>query len=188
MSPLSSTLLYLDFSGHGLAQFPPELMQLTALKCLRALENEFDELPAAVTTLSRLTELTLGRCISHDDPYQLHEKRPLDVRALGDLSGFPALCKLTFQFCEVRMCESLPCAERPASLSSLSFHFAHPAPSCALKVLQLGQAFALLRRGSVHVSTDKDAGMKAFLEDALQDAQRRAPFQRFRAALEACGL
>ena len=38
----------------------------------------------------------------YKDPYQLHDKRSLDVRALGDLSGFTALCKLTFVSCEVQ--------------------------------------------------------------------------------------
>ena len=128
MGPLSPALLHLNFSGHGFAQFPLALTQLAALKCLRARANEFAELLAAITALSRLTELSLGRIVSDEDPLQLHEKRPLDARALGDLSGFPALCELGFDCCEVMFCDSMLGAVWHASLASLCFSLAHPAP------------------------------------------------------------
>ena len=51
MGSLRSSLLHLDFSGHGLTQSPLALTQLVALKCLRVNENEFAELPAAITAL-----------------------------------------------------------------------------------------------------------------------------------------
>ena len=61
MGSLCSTLLQLDISGLRLAHFPVALTQLVALKCLDASGNEFAELPAGVTALSRLMEVTLGR-------------------------------------------------------------------------------------------------------------------------------
>ena len=149
MGSLSLTLLHLDVSGHGLTHFPLALTQLAALECLRAEANEFAELPAAIAALSRLTELALGRALSDEDPLQLHEKRPLDARALGDLSGSPALCKLSFESCEVMLSEALLGAVRHASLASVTFSSAHPAPECALVLLQLSQALRRLRRGSV---------------------------------------
>ena len=65
--------------------------------------NEFAELPDGITALSRLTHLRLGRRTSYQDPLQLRG----NARALGDLSAFPALCRLGFEFCEVMLCESL---------------------------------------------------------------------------------
>ena len=188
MGSLSSTLLHLDFSGHQLTQFPLALTQLVALECLRASENEFAELPAAITALSRLTELRLGRASSWKDPLQLHEKRPLDVRALGDLSGFPALCKLSFASCEVIMCGSVLAAVRHACLARLCFSVAHPAPECEPMVLQLNQALRRLRRGSVLEIVSKEGYWRWTVDHALQHAQGQAPFQKFKAALEASGL
>ena len=62
--PPSSALLHLDISGHGFAEFPLDLQQLAALECLMATGNGFGELPAAITALSRLTELSLGALIT----------------------------------------------------------------------------------------------------------------------------
>ena len=99
MGTLRLGLLHLDIAGHRLTRFPLVLTQLVALECLKAGENGFAELPAGITALSRLTELTLGRDgYFSSDPLQQQQERPLDVRALGDLSAFPALCKLTFTY------------------------------------------------------------------------------------------
>ena len=185
MGVLSSSLLYLDLSGLELTRFPLALTQLVAIKFLDASRNEFAELPAGLTTLSRLTELRLGRVIVHEDPLQLQVKRPLDVRALGDLSGFPALCKLTFDFCEVNLSHNVLGAVRHASLVSLCFCSAHPAPECALVALQLVQELRRLGRGSVVRFVNS---MLVYVDRALQAAQGRAPCQKFAAALEACGL
>ena len=95
MGSLSATLLHLDIAGHMGTRFPQALTQLVALEHLNAKDSEFAELPAGITALSRLTKLKLGR-IWEEDPLQLLEKRPLDVRAMGDLSHVPGLCKLTF--------------------------------------------------------------------------------------------
>ena len=145
MSSLRATMLHLEFQGHGLAQLPHALMQLTALQALRAEGHEFTVLPDAITALSRLTELRLGRTQSRYNPILEVEKRALDASALGDLSGFPALCKLSFSFCEVTLCESVLRAKVHKSLASLSFHVAHPAPECALAVLQLSKELKELR-------------------------------------------
>ena len=182
MGLLSSALLYLDISGQRFTQFPLALTQLVALECLNALRNHFVELPAAIAALSRLTQLMLGRVPNWKDPLQLLAKRPLDARALGSLSGFPALRKLTFEYCEVRMCKSMLGAARHASLVSLIFRMAHPAPECALMVLRLSQALKGMRRGSVLTFVLPEEC------PALQSAQGRAPLQRFMGALEACGL
>ena len=149
MGPLRLALRYLDISGQPLTQFPLALTQLVALESLKAEQHHFAELPAAITALSRLTELALGRGPDGSDLLQQHGKRPLDVRALGKLSSFPALRKLTFNCSEVMMCNSMLGAVRHASLASLVFHIAHPAPECALMVLRLSQALRGLKRGNV---------------------------------------
>ena len=159
MGLLSSSLLHLDFSGLRLAQFPLTLTQLRALECLDACDNEFAELPAGITALSRLKELKLGRVHRCDNRFQLKKKCPLNAVALGDLSGFPALCKLRFSFCEVKLCMSLlGGAVRHEALRAYTFHFAHPAPESVPMVLQLSQD---LRRSGVLKLPDDDgsAGM-----------------------------
>ena len=188
MGALSSSLVLCDFRGCGLTNFPDALTQLVALKCLRANRNEFAELPAATSALSGLTELMLGRMKSREDPMQLYEQHPLDARALGDLSGFPALCKLKFECCEAMLCDSMLGAVRHASLMSLSFRIANPAPKCALMVLQLSQALKRERRGTV-VTLKHD--YQCEVDQAYHDqhyAHALAPYHKFKGALEACGL
>ena len=186
MGSLSSTLLKLDFSGHCLADFPLALTQLTALECLDARENEFAVLPAGITALSRLTELRLGRCVLSNDPAQVHEKRPLDVRALGDLSGFPALRELTLALCEVTLCRSFLGAVRHASLASLRFSVAHPAPDSMAVVLQLGLELKKLDRGSV-LQLANDGRFYLLVCHALRASGGRAPFEKFLKALNMYG-
>ena len=112
---------------------------------------------------------------------------PLNARALGDLSGFPALCKLTFECCQVMLCESVVGAVRHAALASLSFCFAQPAPKCMPMVLQLSQALGRLRRGSVlNFGTLSERWSGYNYQRALQDTQ--APFHKFKVAAQACGL
>ena len=180
MGSLCATLALIDFRGHGLTQFPLALTQLVALKCLRASGNEFAELPAGISALSRLTALRLGCGMP---AAHLPVKR-LDVRALGDLSGFPALCALAFSFCKVLLCESLPSAVHHPSLTSLSFGSAHPAPECALVVLQLSQALKRLGRCNVF----ECECCEEWDSLGMQDAVVQAAFSRFHAALQACGL
>ena len=188
MGLLRSGLLHLDFSGHRLSEFPCALTQLAALECLNADGNEFADLPTGITALSRLRELFLGRVLSREDPAQLRVKRTLDVRALGDLSAFPALSELKFSFCEVLLCDTLLGAVRHPNLASLSLHYAHPAPRCTLMVLQLSQSFRDLRRGNVLKFVEQSSEESSVIDDALRKAQGRAPFQSFRAAMAACGL
>lgn len=188
MGSLSSMLQLLDMSGNDLTQFPLAVTQLRALTCLNASGNNIAELPAAVTALSRLTGLTLGRVESNEDPLQLHEKRRLDVRALGDLSDFPLLRDVGFERCEVMLCDSMLGAVRHASLRSISFYLAHPAPECALVVLQLSQALKRLRRDSMPIITCRGVYKGSYLEHALLAAKGQAPFQRCTAALDVCRL
>ena len=182
MGLLSSSLTHLTISG--LKQFPLPVTQLSALECLDASGNLFAKLPAGITALSRLTELRLGRVMSEADPLQLHVKQPLDARALGDLSGFPALRELTLHYCEAMLCSSVLGAVRHASLVSLCFRIAHPAPECAPAVLQLSGELRRMRRGSV-VTYESEAWPR--IRTALQKARGRAPCQKFMAALEAGG-
>ena len=159
------------------------LTQLVALESLEASGNDFAEVPAGMTALSRLTELTLGRyaCFaSFDDP--LYEMPPLIVVALGDLSAFPALRKLTFVFCQVRLCLPVPSsAMRLSSLNSIVFEYAYPAPECMQMVLQLSRE---LRRSSVsvlaHVSECRARCGSCNRMLGL------GPFFTFKAALEVC--
>ena len=172
-SLLSSSLLHLNFSGRGLAWFPLAVTQLVTLLRLDASGDEFMVLPAAITALSRVTELSLGRVYSRADPLQLRETHPLDARALGDLSAFPALCKLDFSYCEVILCGSALGAVRHARLQCLRFSRSHPAPACMQVVLQLSRALVRLGRGSVlQVCFNKDE--HSAFQQALQDAQGHA--------------
>ena len=183
MGQLRLSLLHLDISGLRLARFPPALMQLVALEGLNVCQNEFANLPAGITALSRLIELKLGRVTSDEDPLQLVETRALDVRALGNLSGFPVLRELAFDFCEVILSDSMPDTVRHSSITTICFCNAHPAPECVLTVLQMSQALRGLGRGRV-VST-----MWEFLLDKLENVQ--APGQKFMntlRAMEACGF
>ena len=155
MGVLRALLRHLHIGMLGLPRFPLALTQLVALENLDATENHFAELPANITALSRLTELRLGRVLDTidpkgvDDSLQLHGRWPLDVRSLGDLSGFPALRKLTLEYCRVMLCPSLLGAVRHASLAIFCFDTAHPAPQCVPMVLQLSREFGRLGRGSV---------------------------------------
>lgn len=146
MSPL---LLHLSLAGHGLTQFPLVLTQLVALEHLDARGNEFAELPIAITALSRLTELILGRVVPKSGPWQLHSEGSLNVYALGDLSAFPALCKLSFHDCSVTLSATMLGVTRHASFMKLNFCRASFPLECALMVQQLSQALERLGRGSV---------------------------------------
>ena len=184
---LSSTLVLLDCNGCGFTQFPLALTQLVALESLCATRNEFAQLPTAITALSRLTELTLGRMMNDADPLQLNVQQPLDARALGDLSGFPALCELEFESCEVAVCTSVRGAVQHAGLTSLTFCLAQPAPECTLAVLQLSQALKRAGRGDV---LRLEIGE---LHDIVEwhnehFAHVPAPFHKFQGALELCEL
>ena len=184
MGVLSATLLHLDISGHMGTRFPLAVTQLVALEHLRAEYCDYRELPAGITALSRLTELTTGRHAAYGgDPLQLRGKRPLDARAMGDLSRFPALRTLTFNFCEVVLCPLVLGAAAHASLISLCFYSAHPAPECAPAVLQLSCKLWRQRRGSVLTAV-----CNPYYPSELQDAQGRAPCQKFTADLGACRL
>ena len=150
--------------------------QLRALTCLKAGGNDFAELPGVVTALSRPMDLTLGRVLSEEDPLQLHEKRPLDARALGDLSAFPSLCHVCFEGCVVVLCESVLGAVRHASLRSISVYLAHPAPKCAPVVLELRQALKRLRRDGLLKITCRGVFKGNYLEPVLLAAKGQAPF------------
>ena len=185
LGSLRVTLLHIDFSGQRLAQFPLAQTQLVALKCLKATRNDFAGLPAGITALSRLTKLKLGRVTPDNDVLQLHDKLALDVHALGDLSGFPALCKVCFDSCEVLMCESVASATWHPSLASLSFNLAHPALECMLAVLQLCQAHKRLRGRNVLSFVDE----RWFKFPAEKyNVQGLPPCHKFKAASVACGL
>ena len=192
MGSLSSTLLHLDCSGAGLEQFPLALTQLVALEHLDAHDNDFTVLPAAFTALSRLTNLVLGRGGGSGDTLQQKERRALDVRALGDLSAFPALCRLAFHSCEVVLCESMLGAVQHASLASVAFIIAHPAPECALMVMQLSRALRRLGRGSVLSFKNYMYGMngdaRGCIEPAFQSAHALPPLHQFLVALQAYGM
>ena len=170
MGALRASLLHLHITFLALPHFPLALTQLVALESLDATQNHFSELPGGITALSRLKELSLGRIVDDydrvssgqilddhdpidvDDPLQqppLDKQRPLDVRALGDLSGFPALRELTLKDCQAMLCHSLVGAVRHACLARLWFYDAHPAPECAPVVLRLSREVRRLGRGSV---------------------------------------
>ena len=172
MGYLCTGLLHLDFSQHQLVHFPLALTQLLALEYLDLEGNEFVELPAGITALSRLTKVGLGRVMRVEDPMQLHGKCPLDVSALGDLHSFPALRELSFSLCEVNLCGSfLDGALSHARFARLSFDIAHPAPKCALMVLQLSQYSRMRTKGRRSVVRCKEEQMIAQMPDEMRDAQ-----------------
>ena len=71
MGLLRLSLLHLNISGVRLSKFPLALTQLAALEYLDAHANAFAKLPAAITALSRLRVLWLGRKCCEKDPYQM---------------------------------------------------------------------------------------------------------------------
>ena len=186
MGSLSSSLLRLKCCGVGVTQFPLALTQLVALEHLNASGNEFAGVPAAITALSRLTGLVLGRTFC-EDVLQEGERRPLDVRTLGDLSGFPALRMLMFDYCEVMLCESMLGAVRHASIVRIAFHVSHPAPECAAMVLQLSQALRRIGRGGVLSFAGCGFG-GSHAEHVLQSAHALPPLHKFLVALQAYGM
>ena len=189
LGSLRSTLQHLDFSGQGLAQFPLAVTQLVTLECLNAEHNEFAVLPAAISALSRLTELTLGRIECSYDPLQGYEASPLDVRLLGDLSAFPALRTMTFEGCEVLACNTIPGAARHPCLVDLWFRYAHPAPKCAPAVLRLGQEAKKLGRKNLICFTHlSDTDVQDLFEPSPQGTPMLRPWQDFEDALDALGL
>ena len=192
LGSLRSTLQHLDFSGQGLAQFPLAVTQLVALECLNAAHNEFTVLPAAISALSRLTELTLGRLECDWDPLQGYEASPLDVRSLGDLSALPALRVMMLDHCEVLACDTLPGAARHLCFIHLWFSYAHPAPKCAPAVLQLGQEAKKLgklgRKNLIsfcHFNAIDDPDL---FEPSPQGPPMLRPWQNFEDALDALGM
>ena len=146
MGALRSSLLHLCCSGSQLTQFPLALTQLVALEHLDASKNEFAVVHAGITALSRLTELVLGKSLCHK---QETAGGPLDVRALGDLSAFPALCKLYVQDCKVALSASVLGVTRHASLTKFDLQTATFALESALLVRELSEALERLGRGSV---------------------------------------
>ena len=189
MGLLSSSLLHLHVLGLVLPYFLLVLTQLVALECLDASYNELAELPAGITALSRLAEPRLGRsAVLHGNV--LCEDAPLDVRALGDLSGFPALRKLDFQTCEVMLSPSLLGAARHASFATLCFRHAHPAPECMLMVLQLSQELTRLKRGGMlAVERAEEYLIPHCVRWVLPliDVRAQVRFESFKAALHSCG-
>ena len=184
MASLSLTLLHLSFRGAGLTQFP---LALVALEHMDAYDNAFAVLPAAITALSRLTELVLGRGCYTGDMLQQNERRPLDVRTMGDLSAFPALCRLS-SYREVVLCHSMLGAVRHTSLTSITCIVSHPAPECTSMVLQLSQELRRLGRGSVLSFRNYTSGMHAGIEHAFQGAHALPPLYKFLVALQAYGM
>ena len=67
----------------------------------------------------------------------------------GTCLASPRSASLDFETCEVVLSSSLLGAVRHASLTSLTFCLAHPAPECALVVLQLKRALMRVGRGHV---------------------------------------
>ena len=181
MGSLSSSLLHLDISAFALSHFPLAFTQLVALEFLDASSNQFADLPAGITAISRLTKLALGRC-PNIRGLQLPEQQPLDVRALGDLSGFPALRELAFDFCEVMLCPSLLGAVRHASLTVMFIHYAHPAPESAQMVLQLSQELRRSSCGSLLAVVSVQGCV-----DSICMPREQVRFASFKAALQSCG-
>ena len=179
MGLLSLSLLHLNVSWLVLPHFPLDLTQLVALESLDASHNNFAELPLGITALSKLTDLSLGRVPVINLMHGQCDADPLDVRALGDLSGFPALRELTFKHCEVMLCPSLLGALRHASLDNLCFKTAYPAPKCALAVLQLCREFRRLRRGSAVTCVCEGPPDMPW--------ELRAAWLKFKADINACG-
>ena len=100
----------------------------------------------------------------------------------------PGAVQAELWLCEVMLCESLLGAVRHASLASLSFFYAHPAPRCRAVVVQLGQGLRRVNRGSVLTVRNSFNWESRWSERSLVGVPRRAPIYKFKAALEAAGL
>ena len=120
----------LNLAGQGYHAFPAVITHLTALTSLCLWDNCLEVLPAGVTALASLADLAFGH-------RECAEPGALDVQALGRLSAFPRLEKLSLH----------------GSAVVLSADFASAAHHPAFQFLVFQNAFAVagLSRAAVLV-------------------------------------
>jgi len=172
-APCFASLTDFTLAGHALPDFPACVLAMTGLRCLNLRGNCFEQLPSAVSVLSDLETLCLGRLSENGEI-----GGTLDARALGNLAGFPNLFSLSFYNCSVLLCLSFQAAAAHPCLQELELTTAYPAcgPSCQAF---LGFVIALLRQGRADVLRVRDSVVQGA---GQQDGQS------FRGALQAMGL
>ena len=173
-APCFASLTKICLTGYKLQCWPSCVLAMTSLTCLDLRHNCFEQLPDAMSVLTCLKELSLGR----------HSTGPgevggaLDARALGNLAGFPALRSLEFCHCSVQFCPSFQAAAAHPCLKELELVNSYPAcgPSCVAFLIFVA---ALLQQGR--------AGVLCLRDNELQGAGQHDG-QNFRGALQAVGF
>ncbi len=173
-APCFASLTGCTLAGHQLRDWPACVLAATRLTYLNLGGNCFEELPDAVSVLTALETLRLGR----------HSPGPdvvggsLDARALGNLAGFPALRSLSFDNCSMQFCPSFQAAAAHPCLESLQLCTSYPAcgPSCGAF---LGFVVALLQQGRARVLR---------LRNSVVQGAGQHDGQKFRGALQAVGF
>ena len=173
-APCFASLTSVTLVGHQLRYWPACVQSMRRLTDLDMRDNSFEELPEAVSVLTALETLCLGRHCS--SPVEVGGT--LDARALGNLAGFPNLRSLEFNNCCVQFCPSFQAAAAHPCLKKLELDTSHPAPGPS-RAAFLGFVAALLQQGRAGVlkltySIDQGAG-----EHECQD---------FRGVLQAVGF
>ncbi len=128
---LPESLTQLQATGR-LQAFPEQALALQQLTYLDISDNCFTALPAGVTALSKLQDLTLGfpKFLQSDDD----DSRILDAVALGDLSAFPCMTILRFSNCQVALPRDFG-VRRHARLEKVLFDCAQPCRGLSLAAL-----------------------------------------------------
>ena len=173
-APCFALLTDVTLNNHQLRDWPACVLGMTNLTHLDQRNNCFEELPDAVSTLTALQMLYLGRRFTESDEIG----GALDARALGNLAGFPALGSLEFDHCSVQFCPSFQAAAAHPCLKELELVASYPACGSSCGAF-LGFVHALLQQGR--------AGVLQVHESVVQGAGRH-DCRRFRGALQAVGF
>jgi len=172
-APCFAALTDFTLAGHGLPAFPACVPTMIRLRCLDLRGNCFEQLPSAVSVLTALESLYLGRLSRHGEI-----GGALDVCALGNLAGFPNLFSLWFHNCSLLFCPSFEAAAAHPCLQELELTTAYPAPGPSCQNF-LGFVIALLQQGRAEV---------LHLQYSVVQGAGQQDGQRFRGALQAVGF
>lgn len=129
-------------SGVNLSAFPAGILAMSRLVRLNLAYCCFKQLPEAVSVLTALTALDLGRHSA--DGMQIGGV--LDAQALGSVAGFPHLRGLWFHRCSVLFSPSIQAAAEHPRLVFLRLTTPYNASGLSCKAL-LGFAHVLLQQG-----------------------------------------
>ena len=173
--PCFASVADLILDEHRLPAFPACVLAATGLTHLDLRGNCFEHLPDAVSALTALKTLYLGR---HSPGVDDEIGGALDARALGTLAGFPSLRSLAFGYCSVLLCPDFQAAAGHPRLEDLELATSYPAPGSSCGAF-LAFVHALLQQGRAGVLR---------LRDIVVEGAGQHDCRRFRGALQAVGF